>query len=180
MTGIAAAPPGQVPAGGEGQRAGFVTRLAAFAVDAAVLSSVLAVTAWMLEVTARGLRQFTPPRIDLVSLWAAALPLLVALYHVVFWTILGQTPGKWLLGIRVARVDGRPLTVGRALLRWFGYLLSAIPLYLGFLWVLGPRRRAWHDYLARTEVVHVPEHVAEESLGATLRRRWSRSRPRVV
>jgi uncharacterized RDD family membrane protein YckC len=35
-----------------------------------------------------------------------------------------------------------------------GYLLSALPFYLGFLWILGPERRGFHDRLAGTEVIY--------------------------
>lgn len=47
------------------------------------------------------------------------------------------------------------MTLRRAVLRLVGYLLSALPFYLGFLWVMGPRRMAWHDRLARTQVIYV-------------------------
>jgi uncharacterized RDD family membrane protein YckC len=160
----------------ENPRAGFFTRLMAVAIDAALLSVILGATAWLLEVVARGLRRFAPP-VDLVAVLAAVAPLLIAFYHVGFWSTVGQTPGKWVLGIRVIGPDGRPPTIGRALLRWVGYWLSALSLYLGFLWILGPRRLGLHDRLARTEVRHVPQEVVEESRGATLRRRWSQ-RPR--
>jgi uncharacterized RDD family membrane protein YckC len=76
-------------------------------------------------------------------------------YPVGFWVLLGQTPGQWLLGVRIVRVTGKPLTVRRALLRYLGYWLSAIPLGLGFLWVLvDDRRQGWHDKLAGTYVVY--------------------------
>jgi uncharacterized RDD family membrane protein YckC len=167
------------PVGGQVQRAGFVSRLAAFVVDVVILSSMLGGAAWLLEVTARGLRRFAPP-IDLVAVLTAIAPLISIAYHLVFWTTVGQTPGKWLLGIRVSRVGGGPLPLRWALLRWIGYLLSGLPFYLGFFWVLGPRRRAWHDYLARSEVVYVPEDEPIESPGAMLRRRWARRRSGAV
>ena len=62
------------------------------------------------------------------------------------------------------------------MLRCFAYLLSALPFYLGFLWMLGPQRRGWHDKLADTEVVYVarrrqpkkPEDTGDRAL-TTLR-----------
>jgi hypothetical protein len=40
-------------------------------------------------------------------------------------------------------------------MRIVGYVLSAIALYLGFLWVaVDARQRGWHDYLAGTQVVY--------------------------
>ncbi len=42
----------------------------------------------------------------------------------------GQTPGQALLGLRVVRSDGRPITVLRALVREFGFVALAVPLDL--------------------------------------------------
>lgn len=84
-----------------------------------------------------------------------ASPLLMAAYNITFWCVLGQTPGKWLMGIKIVGAGGNMPTFAQAVIRVLGYLLSALPFYLGFLWVLGPRRRAWHDQLARTEVIYV-------------------------
>jgi uncharacterized RDD family membrane protein YckC len=50
--------------------------------------------------------------------------------------------------------SGGAARLGRAAIRFAGYLLSALPFYLGFLWVLGPERRGFHDRLAGTEVVY--------------------------
>jgi uncharacterized RDD family membrane protein YckC len=55
-------------------------------------------------------------------------------------------------------------------------VVSALPCYLGFLWILGPQRRGWHDRLAGTEVVYVArkrqpvqrERLAARSLVRTL------------
>jgi uncharacterized RDD family membrane protein YckC len=136
------------------QRAGFVSRLAAFGVDAAIEAVTLRTTSWILEGAARNLGRFAPP-INLGSLIFASAPLLVAIYFVAFWTLLGQTPGKWLLGVKVVAKGGAPIGFRRSVMRLVGYVVSAIPLYLGFLWILGPQRRAWHDRLAGTEVVYV-------------------------
>jgi uncharacterized RDD family membrane protein YckC len=135
-----------------GTRAGFVTRLAAFVVDAAILSLGIRGTIWLLDVNFRLLRRFALP-VSLTTLVLLASPLVVALYEIVFWRLRGQTPGKWLLGIRVVALGGGKVGVGRAIVRVVGYLVSALPFYLGFLWVLGPERRGFHDRLANTEVV---------------------------
>ena len=134
-------------------RAGFVTRLAAGVADALILFVILRGTAWLLTATSQVLRRFAPP-VDFATLLLICAPLLVALYHVAFWRWRGQTPGKWLLGVRVVRLDGGRLGIGRCALRIVGYLLSALPFYLGYLWILGPQRRGFHNRLARTEVVY--------------------------
>ncbi len=49
----------------------------------------------------------------------------------------GSTVGKRIIGLAVIGADGGPLGRGYPLLRaTFGYALSALPLGLGFLWVL--------------------------------------------
>jgi uncharacterized RDD family membrane protein YckC len=152
------------------ERAGGVSRLAAFVVDAAILALIVQTTAWLLGATARMLGRFAPP-VDLRTMLLAVAPLIVALYQVAFWVARGQTPGKWLLGIRIVPIEGGRLTIGRALLRFFGYLISALPCYLGFVWMLGPQRRAWHDRLARTEVTYVRRPRPENTRATELRQR---------
>jgi uncharacterized RDD family membrane protein YckC len=136
-----------------GQRAGFVTRLAALIADASILWVALRGTESFLNLAAHALRRFAPP-ISLGKLLLLCAPLITALYNVVSWWIRGQTPGKWLLGLRVVALGGGKVSLGRATLRFAGYLLSALPFYLGFLWILGSERRGFHDRLAGTEVVY--------------------------
>jgi uncharacterized RDD family membrane protein YckC len=140
-------------------RAGFVTRLAAGIADAVILFILLRGTVWLLNAAAHVLRRFAPP-VNLATLVVLCVPWIVALYYVAFWRWRGQTPGKWLLGIRVVPIGGGKLRIGRALLRLVGYLFSALPFYLGFLWILGPERRGLHDRLAGTEVVYARAPVA--------------------
>jgi uncharacterized RDD family membrane protein YckC len=149
------------------QRAGFVSRMGAFVVDAAIVAVVLRTTVWILEGAASTLRRFAPP-VDLGRLVIGFAPLLIAIYLVAFWALLGQTPGKWLLGVKVVAQGGAPIGFRRALVRLGGYVVSAIPCYVGFLWILGPERRGWHDRLAGTEVVYVAtrRRAAREQLGA--------------
>jgi uncharacterized RDD family membrane protein YckC len=142
-----------VAAGGIGARAGFITRLLAFVADIVILWSGLRATVWLLDVVAHGLRRFAPP-ISVGWLVLLSAPVITAIYHVAFWLFLGHTPGKWLLGLRVVALGGGRIGLGRALLRFGGYFISALPFYLGFLWILGPDRRGFHDRLARTEVVY--------------------------
>jgi uncharacterized RDD family membrane protein YckC len=78
------------------------------------------------------------------------------IYFIFFWVISGFTPGKALLGLRVVRTDGRPVNLGRAVLRLIAYLIAALPLFLGFIWILfDNRRQGWHDKIARTYVIYM-------------------------
>ncbi len=66
----------------------------------------------------------------------------------------GQTIGYKFFGIKVITVDGKPLSYGKAMLRWLGYYISKIPLYLGLLWIIWDKeKRGWHDKIANTRVV---------------------------
>jgi len=86
----------------------------------------------------------------------ALLGLIGVVYYLGFWTWRGQTPGKMVLGMKIVKTDGTPLTFGRALVRYIGYLTSGIVLCLGYLWVgLDSRKQGWHDKIAGTYVVRV-------------------------
>jgi uncharacterized RDD family membrane protein YckC len=142
-----------VAVGVTSQRAGFVTRLAAGLADALILWAGLRGTIWLLLQLRHALRRFAPPS-SMADLVVVCGPLVIILYHVIFWWLRGQTPGKWLLGIKVVALGGGRVALGRSLVRFGGYLVSALPFYAGFLWILGSQRRGLHDRLARTEVVY--------------------------
>jgi uncharacterized RDD family membrane protein YckC len=83
------------------------------------------------------------------------IALVVGIAIVSFWRYFGATPGKLAVGVKIvdARTGKAPST-GRLVLRLLCYLLSALPLYLGFLWVaLDRRKQGWHDKIAGTVVV---------------------------
>ena len=73
----------------------------------------------------------------------------------------GQTIGKKLVGIKVARTDGSRATLGRIFwLRYFvNTLLTMVPLMGGLyalvdvLMIFGETRRCCHDYIADTIVI---------------------------
>jgi uncharacterized RDD family membrane protein YckC len=76
-------------------------------------------------------------------------------YHTLFWYFAGQTPGKALLGLRLVTVDGKRVSIPRGILRYFAYYLSAIPIFLGFWWILiDDQRQGWHDKIAKTVVIY--------------------------
>lgn len=66
----------------------------------------------------------------------------------------GQTLGKMVLGIRVVKVDGSPISDADAVLRYIGYIINSPVLMLGWLWALWDENsQGWHDKIARTYVV---------------------------
>lgn len=76
-------------------------------------------------------------------------------YFTAFLTLWrGRTPGKRLLGIRVVRIDGEPVTTWDAFSRFGGYAAGVLTGLLGFAQVLWhPNRQGVHDRIAGTVVI---------------------------
>jgi uncharacterized RDD family membrane protein YckC len=71
------------------------------------------------------------------------------------------------LRIRVRPARGGRLPPRRALVRFAGVTLAAIPLFAGFLPILfDARRRGLQDFLARTVVVEDEDETAAEPVAA--------------
>ena len=83
---------------------------------------------------------------------------LVALaYFAGMWAWKGTTVGGVVLGLKVVRLDGRPVTFSVALVRGLGAALSVIVMFLGFLWIAwDPDKQGWHDRIAGTVVIRLP------------------------
>ena len=137
---------------------GLVTRGIAFAMDAAVINLVAIVVAAGVAL-ALSVLSVSKDSLDAVLI-AAGGALFIAWsvgYFVTFWSTTGQTPGDRVLQIRVQDEDGRPLHLGRAVLRLLGALLSILLLFVGYLMILvDGRRRALHDRMVGSVVVYVP------------------------
>ena len=141
------------------RQAGLVSRFVALAIDAWILTVGVATGAYVVSTALSFARLGTSVGESLgdALAWAGAATVLIVVYLTVCWSVFGRTPGKAVLGLKVVSTAGGDVSVPRSLLRVLGYLISAIPLYLGFAWVLvDGERRAWHDHLAGTRVVHVP------------------------
>jgi uncharacterized RDD family membrane protein YckC len=76
-------------------------------------------------------------------------------YFVVGWGLLGATPGKWAVGLRITDYRQRcPIGPMRALLRLAAYCVSSVTLEWGHLMIMIRNdRRSLHDVLAGTRVV---------------------------
>ncbi|MDR2638718.1 MAG: RDD family protein [Helicobacteraceae bacterium] len=77
------------------------------------------------------------------------------IYTICFWVNKQATPGKMLFGAKIvdAKTLGKP-SAGQYIGRYFAYILSYIPLGLGFIWVaFDEKKRGWHDMLAGTLVI---------------------------
>jgi uncharacterized RDD family membrane protein YckC len=148
-----------------GYYAGFTSRFLALAIDVALIVILMAMTGWIFQTIGRLIGEsprleslalteemLTAVSVIISSLNAAAI---IFAYAFIFWLMTGQTPGMMMLGLRVVSTDGGHLTFWRAVLRLFGYVISAAFLFLGFAWVLvDDRRQGWHDKLGKTIVVY--------------------------
>lgn len=75
-------------------------------------------------------------------------------YFTYFPAITGKTLGKKILGLKIVKASGEPLTASTAFLRWVGYLVSALFAWLGFIWIIFDRKKqGWHDKIAETVVL---------------------------
>ena len=133
--------------------AGFETRLYAELVDLACIA-VFEVVALLLYVWYIG---DTNPGdfsawIGIYWPYFCIAILIFAIYHVVQWSIWGQTLGMYLMGIKVVDRNGRKPGFGRALLRMVCYFPSVL---LGGIWGIAfdSTRQALHDKIAETYVV---------------------------
>ncbi len=82
----------------------------------------------------------------------------LAAYGALMWKLRGTTVGGIICHLRVARIDGRPLSWETAILRALGCFLSLVAAGLGFFWIaFDAERQAWHDKIAGTVVVLVPK-----------------------
>jgi uncharacterized RDD family membrane protein YckC len=121
-------------------RAGFWLRIAASVLDAVMVGIVFGM---------------------LHRLWygfGGVYPFWYALYCVVMWATKGTTIGGIVCGLKVVRLDDRPLDWGVALVRCLSAFLSLCVAGLGFIWVaFDDEKQSWHDKIAGTTIVRVPK-----------------------
>ena len=78
---------------------------------------------------------------------------------VIYCAIMEASPrqatfGKMTMDIKVVDASGKRMTFSKSLARNLCKILSKIPLWLGFIWILfDKRKQSWHDKLSKTYVV---------------------------
>lgn len=130
---------------------GFWMRAWATVLDAILILLVTTPLGWMIygdAYFAESTETFSGP----ADIALSFLPLVATIG---FWRYKSATPGKMAISARIvdARTGDRPST-GQLIGRYFAYLLSALPVGLGFFWIgWDKQKRGWHDKLAGTAVV---------------------------
>ena len=137
--------PGYQPKGPSGPRAGFGARLGAVLIDGILLTVVGAVANAVIGRGAGG---------------AAGLAIGIAYFGYLEGSTSGQTLGKRVAGIRVIDyATGGSIGYGRAIVRYFARILSALPCLLGYFWMLWDKeKQTWHDKIIGDVVVPVAQY----------------------
>ena len=151
----------------QGQYAGFVSRAIAFSIDLLIVLLIITVMAMMSSLFIAFfdlgdlLATIAADRPRLGSLVRALTAIfsfgtVAFLYSVLALTVTGGLSiGRGLMGVRVVRMDGLPISVWRSLLRYFAFYVAALPLGLGLFWVIwDDKRQGWHDKIAKTCVIY--------------------------
>jgi uncharacterized RDD family membrane protein YckC len=75
-------------------------------------------------------------------------------YFVLMWS-RGATLGQRALKLRVVdATSGSLLSIGRCVIRYVGFCISAIPLTIGLIWAgVDSHKQGWHDKMARSVVL---------------------------
>jgi uncharacterized RDD family membrane protein YckC len=151
------------PAAATDVYAGFWIRVVASIVDALIWAVIAVPILWAaygpetFEST-----QFIEGPLDFLVSWVFP-----AVATILFWVYKEATPGKMAVQARVVDArTGQRASTGQYIGRYLAYFISAIPLFLGFLWVgWDARKQGWHDKLAGTVVVRrrPPEKATFES-----------------
>ncbi|VAW92153.1 hypothetical protein MNBD_GAMMA22-2382 [hydrothermal vent metagenome] len=99
--------------------------------------------------------------------WAFNLTWFISL--IVFWTTIGASPGKRLLNCKIVKINPdnsiSDLDLRSAVLRALAYIISAIPIYLGFVWIaFDKNKRAVHDLIVKTAVIIDDENYEKRSI----------------
>jgi uncharacterized RDD family membrane protein YckC len=121
---------------------------------------------------------FDPDYVNALS-WVMGATLLLSFvlfwgYYLFFeWRWNGQTPGKRLVGLRVMRTDGRPVTFTEVLIRNLVRLIDFMPIFYGLGVIVMFGQRHWRrlgDLAAGTLVVFDQKPVSLESLARDRKR----------
>jgi hypothetical protein len=140
------------------QSAPMLRRLAAVAIDGAVVLSAVALFAYVfLKIT-----RHVPPAQPVAGAFLVLMGLFWIAYQYLLVVYCGTTPGLKLAGLLLCRFDGK--TAPRPLRRWriLASVLSGVSLGLGYAWCfLDEDQLCWHDRITHTYMA--PKHDSTRS-----------------
>lgn len=147
--------------------AGFWIRFCACILDRLLLfvldSFIFFLLKLIVESNIKHIYMFAPPMIRLVnsvaiSVAVAALTyVMIEVFYYTFWHgYSGQTIGKFLMNLRVVRMDSSDLSYSRSFFRFIVSKTSLFVFGLGYLMIcFNGNKRSLHDLLSKTRVIYV-------------------------
>ena len=134
----------------EYQRELLVSRLAAGAADFGIVGLIYCI--FIITTYLEMPENFSVDR-RIAGIYAAGFFVLLTIYFFLFMISASQTPGMKQRQLTVVTQEGSPLDPSRACMRGFGYLVSILPLMLGFLWAwIDPEHLTWADKVSGTYI----------------------------
>ena len=140
--------------------AGFWVRLGAGIIDTIIFMIVAGVPLTLIYGV-----EYWKYEILIYGFWDIFLSFIFPLIATIwFWLRFLATPGKMALKLKIVDArTGNRLSLGQSLGRYFAYILSMIPLGLGFIWIgIDKKKQGWHDKLANTVVIKSNDTVPVE------------------
>lgn len=144
--------------------AGFWLRFVAHIIDEILIGIVAFIVILpfilMAGVSIVSMDEYDPSPVAIFSFIGAYFAMILTavvikwLYYALMESSRGATLGKMALRLRVTDLQGNRITFGRATGRWFGKILSGLPLGIGYMmagWT--QQKQALHDILAGTLIV---------------------------
>ena len=146
----AAAPSAPAP-----EYVGFWKRLIAFLIDVFIL--VVVTVPLLLAIYGRSYLKLAHEGGGIAGVWDFLIQyVLPTIAVIVFWRYRGATPGKMAISARIVDAKtGRTPSTGKLVVRYFAYLVSMLPLFIGFIWIgIDRRKQGFHDKIAGTLVIY--------------------------
>jgi len=143
------------PAAGNLEYVGFWKRLVAFLIDVFILTVIT--VPLLLAIYGRSYIKLAQEGGGIAGVWDFLIQyVLPTIAVIVFWRYRGATPGKMAISAKIVDAKtGGPASTGRLVVRYFAYLVSMLPLFLGFVWIaIDKRKQGFHDKIAGTLVVY--------------------------
>jgi uncharacterized RDD family membrane protein YckC len=125
--------------------AGFWRRLSAAIIDSVIYSVLISLLVGP---------AYANPNLQNFEGMVGAVIMFVA--TIALWVRYQGTPGKLLLGCQIVDANsGDPMSYKQAVIRYLGYFVSVMTLFVGFLWIAWDKRKqGFHDKMANTVVVY--------------------------
>jgi len=133
---------------------GFWKRFVASLIDILIL--LVIVVPLMLAIYGAGYFG-RPPGSGPAGIWDVLINYVFPVIAVIlFWRFYSATPGKMAISAKIVDAKtGQAPSTGRLVARYFAYIVSILPLFLGFIWVgIDRRKQGFHDKIAGTVVIY--------------------------